>query len=64
MRMIHDAGLAITFGSDAHAPKQAAWGLDLAREEAVEAGFTHRARFVARERTLVPFEVPPPSFID
>ncbi len=64
IRMIHEAGLAITFGSDAHAPKQAAWGLDLAREEAAEAGFTHRARFVARERTMVPFDAPPPSFMD
>lgn len=64
IRMIRDAGLAITFASDAHAPDQAAWGLDLAREEAAEAGFTHRARFVSRERTLVPFEVPPPSFAD
>ena len=64
IRMIHEAGLAITFGSDAHAPKQAAWGLDLAREEAAEAGFTHRAKFVGRERTMVPFECPPPSFMD
>jgi histidinol-phosphatase (PHP family) len=64
IRMIHEAGLAITFGSDAHAPKQAAWGLDLAREEAAEAGFTHRARFVGRERTMVPFEAPPQSFLD
>ena len=37
---------------------------DLAREEAAEAGFTHRARFVGRERTMVPFESPPLSFID
>jgi histidinol-phosphatase (PHP family) len=64
IRMIYEAGLAITFASDAHAPKQAAWGLDLAREEAAEAGFTHRARFIARERTLVPFEPPPAAFID
>lgn len=64
IRMIHEAGLAITFASDAHAPEQAAWGLDLAREEAAEAGFTHRARFIGRERTLVPFEPPPAAFID
>jgi histidinol-phosphatase (PHP family) len=64
IRMVHDAGLAVTFGSDAHAPDQAAWGLDLAREEAAEAGFTHRARFVARQRTMVPFEAPPASFMD
>ncbi|MDR9451933.1 MAG: histidinol-phosphatase [Acidimicrobiia bacterium] len=64
IRMIHEAGLPITFASDAHAPEQAAWGLDLAREEAAEAGFTHRARFVGRHRTLVPFTIPPPSFAD
>ena len=64
IRMIHQAGLSITFASDAHAPEQAAWGLDLAREEAAEAGFTHRARFVGRQRTLVPFTIPPPSFAD
>lgn len=64
IRMIHEAGLAITFASDAHMPEQAAWGLDLARAEAAEAGFTHRARFVDREETLVPFQVPPASFAD
>lgn len=64
IRMIHEAGLAITFGSDGHAPDQAGWGLDLAREEAAEAGFTHRARFVGRERTMVAFEGPTPEFLD
>jgi histidinol-phosphatase (PHP family) len=64
IRMIHEAELAITFASDAHSPKQAAWGLDLARVEAAEAGFTHRARFVGRNRTMVPFDVPPAAFTD
>jgi histidinol-phosphatase (PHP family) len=64
IRMIYEAGLPISFASDAHSPAQAGWGLDLAREEAAEAGFTHRARFVQREMSLVPFEVPPPAFMD
>ncbi len=64
IRMIHEAGLPISFASDGHSPEQAAWGLDLAREEAAEAGFTHCARFVQREMALVPFEVPPASFVD
>lgn len=58
LRMAHDAGLDITFASDGHRPDQAGWGLDLARAAAAEAGYTHRARFVARRRSLVPFEVP------
>ncbi len=64
IRMIHETGLAITFASDGHAPEQAAWGLDLARVEAAEAGFTHRARFVGRNKTMVPFDVPPAAFTD
>ena len=64
IRMIYEAGLAITFASDGHNPEQAAWGLDLARAEAAEAGFTHRARFVSRERTMVPFDIPPAWFAD
>ena len=64
LRMAHDAGLDITFASDGHTPDQAGWGLDLAREAACEAGYTERARFVARKRTLVAFERPPTGFRD
>ena len=60
--MARDAGVDITFASDGHSPEQAGWGLDVAREAAWEAGYTHRARFVARRRTLVPFDPPPPGF--
>ncbi len=62
--MIHAADLAITFASDAHSPKQAVWCLDLAKVEAAEAGFTHRAQFVGRNKTMVPFDAPPASFTD
>jgi len=64
LRMAHDAGLDITFGSDGHNPDQAGWGLDLARAAASAAGYTQRARFVARKRSLVPFESPAVEFRD
>ena len=64
LRMAHEGGLDITFASDGHNPEQAGWGLDLARHEACAAGFTHRARFVARTKTLVPFESPCVGFDD
>ncbi len=64
LRMAHQGGLPITFASDGHNPEQAGWGLDLARQEACAAGFTHRARFVARTRTLVPFDSPCAGFDD
>lgn len=64
LRMARDGGLDITFASDGHNPKQAGWGLDLARSEACSAGFTHRARFVARKKTLVEFTPPGPGFCD
>jgi len=62
--MAFNAGVDITFASDAHSPDQAGWGLDLARAEARDAGYTHRARFVARRKSLVPFDAPPPGFED
>jgi histidinol-phosphatase (PHP family) len=64
LRMAHNAGIDITFASDGHTPDQAGWGLDLARVAAHEAGYTHRARFVARERSLVSFEAPLDGFDD
>jgi histidinol-phosphatase (PHP family) len=64
LRMAREGGLDITFASDGHNPAQAGWGIDLVRAEAWAAGFTHRARFVARRRTLVPFEPPAPGFRD
>ena len=64
LRMAHEAGLDITFGSDGHTPDQAGGGLDLARAAAYEAGYRQRARFVARRRSLVPFEPPPDGLSD
>lgn len=64
LRMAHDAGVDITFASDGHNPDQAGWGLDLARVAAREAGYTQRARFVARRRSLVPFDPPPAGSCD
>ena len=64
IRMIHEAGLAISFGSDAHAPKQAAWGLDLATRGGRRSRLHPSSPVRGRERTMVPFEVPPPSFMD
>jgi len=64
LRLAKDGGLDITFASDGHNPQQAGWGLDLARSEACSAGFTHRARFVARHKTLVEFTPPPTGFCD
>jgi histidinol-phosphatase (PHP family) len=56
LRMVGDAGLEITFGSDGHRADQAGLGLHQARVAAASAGFTRRARFVARRRSLVPFD--------
>ena len=64
LSMAHDAGIDITFASDGHSPEQAGWGLDLARAAAFDAGYTRRARFVARKRTLVPFDPPAAEFSD
>ncbi len=64
LRIAHDLGLDITFASDGHNPQQAGWGLDLARVEAAAAGYTHRARFVGRQKTLVPFSPPGAGFGD
>ena len=55
LRMANEAGIDITFASDGHKPDQAGWGFDLARAAAWEAGYRRRARFEARQRTLVPF---------
>lgn len=58
LRVAHDAGLDITLASDGHKPDQAGWGLDLAKSAARDAGYTHRARFEARQRSLVPLDDP------
>jgi histidinol-phosphatase (PHP family) len=64
LQMAFDAGIDITFASDGHNPEQAGWGLDLARSEACRVGYRKRARFVARRKTLVPFDPPGAGFCD
>ena len=50
-----DRGIPITFGSDAHDPAQLGRHFEKAVELARAAGYTQRARFRRRKKTLVPF---------
>jgi histidinol-phosphatase (PHP family) len=54
LRMAHQAGLAITLASDYHSPEGAGWGHSRVVAAARAAGYTHRAAFAGRHRTLVP----------
>ncbi|HZD22345.1 MAG TPA: histidinol-phosphatase HisJ family protein [Acidimicrobiia bacterium] len=54
LRMFGEAGLDLTFASDAHMPDDAAWGFDTLTETALGAGFTHTARFDRRRRSFEP----------
>jgi histidinol-phosphatase (PHP family) len=54
LRLSREAGLAISLASDYHSPEGAAWGHDRVVAAARAAGYTHRAAFSARKRTLVP----------
>jgi histidinol-phosphatase (PHP family) len=56
LRMCRDAGLDITFASDAHMPEMAGWEHAELRCIALAAGYTHSARFHARRRSLEPIE--------
>lgn len=47
------AGVAITFGSDAHAPAEVGLNLAEAVQLARRVGYTHRVRFTQRRRELV-----------
>lgn len=49
-------GIAITFGSDAHAPGEVGSHLAEAVEEARKAGYTQYCRFTRRERSMVAME--------
>lgn len=55
---VHDAGLDITFASDGHGPKWAAWEFEELARIALDAGFSHTARFHARRRRLEPIVDP------
>lgn len=54
VRMCREAGLDITFASDGHVPEQAGWGYPELRRAALDAGYTHTARFEGRRRSLIP----------
>jgi histidinol-phosphatase (PHP family) len=54
LRMSREAGLAITLASDGHVAADAGWGHREAVAAARAAGYTERAAFTARRRTLVP----------
>jgi histidinol-phosphatase (PHP family) len=54
LRMFGDAGLNLSFASDAHMPDDAAWGFDTLADLALDAGFTHTVRFDQRQRSLQP----------
>lgn len=48
LKMLHDGGVSITFGSDAHRPEDVGRGFGRARTLAFEAGYTHHLRFESR----------------
>jgi len=50
-----EAGVALTFGSDAHAPSEVGAGWSEAVQLAREVGFTHWRQFCGRKMTSVPF---------
>jgi len=53
LRLAAQAGVAITFGSDAHAPGEVGLNLSDAVELARHAGYTHCVRFSQRRRKVV-----------
>ncbi|NND84258.1 MAG: histidinol-phosphatase HisJ family protein [Acidimicrobiia bacterium] len=54
LRMAREAGVPITFGSDAHRPEDAAAGLEVAWSAAREAGYDSYLRFEGRTPAAVP----------
>jgi histidinol-phosphatase (PHP family) len=54
LRMSREAGLVVTLASDSHSADGAAWGHRQVVAAARAAGYTDRAVFAARRRTLVP----------
>ncbi|NLG35192.1 MAG: histidinol-phosphatase HisJ family protein [Lentisphaerae bacterium] len=55
LSMMHERGIPIVFGSDAHNPDQVGRYFDRATALARDAGYTHRAQFRQRKSTPVPF---------
>ncbi len=54
LQMAREEGVAITFGSDAHAPSEVGMGFPQAVELARSAGFTHRRALTARRWVETP----------
>jgi histidinol-phosphatase (PHP family) len=54
LRLAHDAGVGITFGSDAHAPDEVGLNLDAAVALARELGFDQAWQFQQRQRQAIP----------
>ena len=55
LKLAHTKGVAITFGSDAHAPEEQGADFAAAITLAKEVGFKNCRRFEGRKKTLVPF---------
>lgn len=55
LAMAAETGVGLTFGSDAHAPKNVGYNFALAVTAARRAGFTHGRRFAGREFEAVAF---------
>jgi histidinol-phosphatase (PHP family) len=55
LRIAHELGIPITFGSDAHAPGEVGADFNQAISLARKVGYTHSCRFVKRNRTSSPF---------
>jgi histidinol-phosphatase (PHP family) len=53
VKLAAQAGVAITFGSDAHAPEEVGLNLAEAVQLARDAGYTHCVRFAGRRREVV-----------
>jgi len=54
VRLAAQAGIPLTFGSDAHAPEEVGAEFEGAVKVALDAGYKQTARFKTRERRLVP----------
>ncbi len=53
VKLAAQTGVAITFGSDAHAPEEVGMGLAEAVQQARQTGYTHYCRFTQRKREVV-----------
>lgn len=54
LSLAHERGIPISFGSDAHTPKDIGYAFDLAVKAAREAGYTNCLQMRARQKQLVP----------